>query len=209
MDKNSLLNPKIFYTEAPILLLDDTPVTKKKLHKCSKEAVAGELEGFVKGLVTYMVVDGLVVQLMSTISCINVLNKFNVKEVGALVDLGMDKASIFARILIMNMMVRFILSNYVVVFRTLLPYEQVLRHQLCSLFMTSLRTNAEVISFEGETAEPYFRRLVLRSVAHIIRLYSSSLVMESEICIMRGFASNSKPHAFQGRLFRLGDCMDK
>ncbi|CAK9187182.1 unnamed protein product [Ilex paraguariensis] len=204
MDKNSLLNPKIFYTEAPILLLDDTPVTKKKLHKCSKEAVAGELEGFVKGLVTYMVVDGLVVQLMSTISCINVLNKFNVKEVGALVDLGMDKEPMLK----LNYS-RFILSNYVVVFRTLLPYEQVLRHQLCSLFMTSLRTNAEVISFEGETAEPYFRRLVLRSVAHIIRLYSSSLVMESEICIMRGFASNSKPHAFQGRLFRLGDCMDK
>lgn len=65
-----------------------------------------------------------------------------------------------------------------VVFRTLLPYEQVLRHQICSLLMTSLRINSEL---EGEAGEPYFRRVVLRSVAHIIRLYSSSLVTESEV----------------------------
>ncbi|XP_027363555.1 protein MON2 homolog isoform X3 [Abrus precatorius] len=44
--------------------------------------------------------------------------------------------------------------------------------------MTSLRTNAEL---EGETGEPGFRRLVLRSVAHIIRLYSSSLITECEV----------------------------
>lgn len=72
----------------------------------------------------------------------------------------------------------FVLSNYVVVFRTLVSYEQVLRHQICSLLMTSLRTNAEV---EGEAGEPSFRRLVLRSVAHIIRLYSSSLITECEV----------------------------
>ncbi|KAK3011261.1 hypothetical protein RJ639_010612 [Escallonia herrerae] len=72
----------------------------------------------------------------------------------------------------------FILSNYVVVFRTLLPYQQVLQHQICSLLMTSLRTNTEL---EGEAGEPYFRRLVLRSVAHIIRLYSKSLITESEV----------------------------
>ncbi|KAL5566940.1 hypothetical protein UlMin_030104 [Ulmus minor] len=72
----------------------------------------------------------------------------------------------------------FILSNYVAVFRALLPYEQVLRHQICSVLMTSLRTDAEL---EGEAGEPSFRRLVLRSVAHIIRLYSSSLVTESEV----------------------------
>lgn len=72
----------------------------------------------------------------------------------------------------------FILSNYVAVFRILVSYEQVLRHQICSLLMTSLRTNAEL---EGETGEPYFRRLVLRSVAHIIRLYSSSLITECEV----------------------------
>lgn len=40
--------------------------------------------GFVKGVVTYMVMDDLVVKPMSTISSITMLNKFNVKEVGAL-----------------------------------------------------------------------------------------------------------------------------
>ncbi|KAL0397341.1 UNVERIFIED_CONTAM: protein MON2 [Sesamum calycinum] len=75
-------------------------------------------------------------------------------------------------------LLEFILSNYVVLFRTLIPFEQVLRHQICSLLMTSLRTNSEI---EGELGEPYFRRLVLRSVAHIIRLYSSSLTTESEV----------------------------
>jgi hypothetical protein len=73
---------------------------------------------------------------------------------------------------------RFVLSTYVPVFRTLLSYQQVLRHQICSLLMTSLRTNVEL---EGEAGEPAFRRLVLRLVAHVIRLYSSSLVTESEV----------------------------
>ncbi|KAJ7973440.1 protein MON2-like isoform X1 [Quillaja saponaria] len=72
----------------------------------------------------------------------------------------------------------FVLANYVMVFRTLVLYKQVLRHQICSLLMTSLRTNAE---FEGEAGEPSFRRLVLRSVAHIIRHYSSSLITECEV----------------------------
>ncbi|KAL7612600.1 hypothetical protein Lser_V15G08702 [Lactuca serriola] len=40
--------------------------------------------GFVKGVVTYMVSDDLVVKPMSTISSITMLNKFNVKEVGCL-----------------------------------------------------------------------------------------------------------------------------
>ncbi|XP_010923723.2 uncharacterized protein [Elaeis guineensis] len=72
----------------------------------------------------------------------------------------------------------FILSHYVAVFQTLVSYEQVLRHQICSLLMTSLRTNVEL---EGEAGEPTFRRLVLRSVAHVIRLYSLSLVTETEV----------------------------
>ncbi|XP_042986113.1 protein MON2 homolog isoform X8 [Carya illinoinensis] len=86
----------------------------------------------------------------------------------------------------------FILSNYVAVFRTLVPYEQVLRYQICSVLMTSIRTNAELefsflqmysifIQPEGEAGEPSFRRMVLRSVAHIIRLYSSSLITECEV----------------------------
>ncbi|KAL4576361.1 hypothetical protein LXL04_012453 [Taraxacum kok-saghyz] len=40
--------------------------------------------GFVKGVVTYMVMDDLEVKPMSTISSITMLNKFNVKEVGGL-----------------------------------------------------------------------------------------------------------------------------
>ncbi|KAL0460634.1 UNVERIFIED_CONTAM: hypothetical protein Slati_0690600 [Sesamum latifolium] len=52
--------------------------------------------GFVKGVVTYMLMDNLEVNPMSTISSITLLNKFNVKEVGLLqekvVNLGMDEA---------------------------------------------------------------------------------------------------------------------
>lgn len=38
-----------------------------------------------------------------------------------------------------------------------------------------------IFKLDGEAGEPTFRRLVLRSVAHVIRLYSSSLVTESEV----------------------------
>ncbi|XP_021311537.1 protein MON2 homolog isoform X3 [Sorghum bicolor] len=72
----------------------------------------------------------------------------------------------------------FVLSTYVAIFQALLSYQQVLRHQICSLLMTSLRTNVEL---EGEAGEPSYRRLVLRLVSHVIRLYSSSLVTESEV----------------------------
>ncbi|KAF7132053.1 hypothetical protein RHSIM_Rhsim09G0162900 [Rhododendron simsii] len=63
-------------------------------------AVANEVAavgegGFVKGVVTYMVMDDLEVTPMSTISSITMLNKFNVKDVGALeervVDMGMPE----------------------------------------------------------------------------------------------------------------------
>ncbi|KAI3461371.1 hypothetical protein Pfo_018034 [Paulownia fortunei] len=52
--------------------------------------------GYVKGVVTYMVMDDLVVMPLSNISSITLLNKFNVKEVSALeekvVNSGMDEA---------------------------------------------------------------------------------------------------------------------
>ncbi|KAG8371272.1 hypothetical protein BUALT_Bualt13G0070300 [Buddleja alternifolia] len=52
--------------------------------------------GFVKGVVTYMIMDNLEVKPMSTISSITLLNKFNVKDVGELeekvVNLGMNEA---------------------------------------------------------------------------------------------------------------------
>ncbi|KAB1217958.1 hypothetical protein CJ030_MR3G014632 [Morella rubra] len=46
----------------------------------AEKATSGE-GGYVKGVVTYMVMDDLVVRPMSTISSITLLNKFNVKEV--------------------------------------------------------------------------------------------------------------------------------
>ncbi|KAH6836731.1 hypothetical protein C2S53_007388 [Perilla frutescens var. hirtella] len=61
-------------------------------------AVQGAAEGvgIVKEVVTYMVMDDLVVKPMSTISSITLLNKFSVKDVGALeekvVHLGMNEA---------------------------------------------------------------------------------------------------------------------
>ncbi|CAI0467693.1 unnamed protein product [Linum tenue] len=57
--------------------------------------VNSEEGGFVKGVITYMVMDNLEVKPMSTISSITMLNKFNVQEVGALeekvIELGMDE----------------------------------------------------------------------------------------------------------------------
>ncbi|XP_049409836.1 uncharacterized protein LOC125873036 [Solanum stenotomum] len=51
--------------------------------------------GFVKDVVTYMVMDDLVIKPMSTISSITLLNKFNVKDVGVLqeevVNFGMEE----------------------------------------------------------------------------------------------------------------------
>lgn len=49
--------------------------------------------GYVKGVITYMIMDDLVVRPMSVISCITLLNKFNIKEIGGLeektIDVGM------------------------------------------------------------------------------------------------------------------------
>ncbi|KAH7537280.1 hypothetical protein FEM48_Zijuj03G0076000 [Ziziphus jujuba var. spinosa] len=53
--------------------------------KSSSSCGCGE-GGFVKGVVNYMVMDDLEVSPMSTISSIAILNKFDVKEVGALQD---------------------------------------------------------------------------------------------------------------------------
>ncbi|KAG8391022.1 hypothetical protein BUALT_Bualt01G0144800 [Buddleja alternifolia] len=57
---------------------------------------SGSEGGFVKGVVTYMVLDDLSVMPLSSISSITLLNKFNVKDVSALeekvVTLGMNEA---------------------------------------------------------------------------------------------------------------------
>jgi Protein of unknown function (DUF674) len=47
-------------------------------------AVSGENKGYVKGVVTYSVMDDLTVVPMSTISSIVLLNKFQIKDLGSL-----------------------------------------------------------------------------------------------------------------------------
>lgn len=73
----------------------------------SAESSAGKGVGFVKPVVTYMIMDDLEVKPMSTISTIA---QFNVRDFGALeqkvVDLGMDEVSFF----------NFILNNLIVVY---------------------------------------------------------------------------------------------
>ncbi|KAF4362975.1 hypothetical protein F8388_020491 [Cannabis sativa] len=49
-------------------------------------SLGGDEGGFVKGVVTYMIMDDLQVKPMSTISSIAMLNQFHVKEVGSLVE---------------------------------------------------------------------------------------------------------------------------
>ncbi|XP_048140272.1 uncharacterized protein LOC125316303 [Rhodamnia argentea] len=52
--------------------------------------------GYVRGMVTYMAMDGLVMKPMSSISCITLLNRYNAHEIGDLqekvIDFGMDEA---------------------------------------------------------------------------------------------------------------------
>ncbi|GAB4857129.1 hypothetical protein Ancab_015040 [Ancistrocladus abbreviatus] len=52
-------------------------------------------DGYVKGVVTYMIMDDLVVKPMSTISSITLLNRFSIKDVSSLeekvVHLGLDE----------------------------------------------------------------------------------------------------------------------
>ena len=58
----------------------------------SSSSSSSDEGGLVKGMVTYMVMDDLVVKPMSTISTITLLNKFKVKDVGALEEKVVDFA---------------------------------------------------------------------------------------------------------------------
>nr|XP_025621639.1 uncharacterized protein LOC112713106 [Arachis hypogaea] len=88
LSRDVLLNPGFPSSSTAIsgLLLPSSAAATGRVHGSS---------GFVKEVVTYMVMDDLVIQPMSTISSITLLNKFNVKEVGALqekvVELGMNE----------------------------------------------------------------------------------------------------------------------
>ncbi|KAL3620100.1 hypothetical protein CASFOL_035012 [Castilleja foliolosa] len=72
-----------------------SPMTYVAPPSGGKPLVSNE-DGFVKGVMTYMVMDDLVVTPMSTISSITLLNKFNIKEVGSLeekvVSFGLNEA---------------------------------------------------------------------------------------------------------------------
>ncbi|KAI8539907.1 hypothetical protein RHMOL_Rhmol09G0219300 [Rhododendron molle] len=91
--KEVLLKPKAAAcsTEASLFLTDDDSAAKK-VYMCGNYHRQG---GYVKGVVTYMVMDDLVVTPMSTISGIAMLSKCNVTNVGALeekvVSFGMDE----------------------------------------------------------------------------------------------------------------------
>nr|KAJ0221673.1 hypothetical protein LSAT_V11C200093160 [Lactuca sativa] len=100
--KSSVLNPKTVKYGAYVPLLlppnDHNIPMAQKFYRCNSSCYSNltfvggggmlngmaEGGGFVKGVVTYMVSDDLVVKPMSTISSITMLNKFNVKEVGCL-----------------------------------------------------------------------------------------------------------------------------
>ncbi|KAL6326756.1 hypothetical protein AAG906_010931 [Vitis piasezkii] len=86
-------------------MADDNSATCLSCRRCTSTEVnyiappaanqsSSDEGGFVRGVVTYMVMDDLVVKPMSTISSITLLNKFNVKEVGALEGLKLLKASL-------------------------------------------------------------------------------------------------------------------
>eukprot|EP00897_Mesotaenium_endlicherianum_P003848 jgi/Mesen1/3491/ME000197S02510 len=75
-------------------------------------------------------------------------------------------------------MLEYVISHYIVVFRKLVPFEQVLRQRVCSLLMTSLRATGDM---DGEGGEPAYRRLVLRAVATVTRLYHSIMTTECEV----------------------------
>ncbi|KAJ8450501.1 hypothetical protein Cgig2_002186 [Carnegiea gigantea] len=64
--------------------------------KSSKSNTAASTDGYVKGVVTYMVMDNLEVKPMSTISSLALMNKFHVKDITSLmekhVQVGFDEA---------------------------------------------------------------------------------------------------------------------
>ena len=121
--KDSLLKPRAYFSAGTGLPLHLPNVeSSRKLYRCCKRVsefntscVCGRsmveetkyvgtpsannpyssVGDYVKGKVTYMVTDDLAVKPLSTVSILTLLNKFNIKEIGALeekvVDLGMDE----------------------------------------------------------------------------------------------------------------------
>ncbi|MQM09289.1 hypothetical protein Taro_042157 [Colocasia esculenta] len=77
-------------------------------------------EGYVQGVVTYVVMDDLAVEPMSTISCITVLNRFQIKDLSSLeertVELGFEegllmlKASLLSKTILSDVFLRTTIS---------------------------------------------------------------------------------------------------
>ncbi|XP_068315771.1 uncharacterized protein [Pyrus communis] len=83
------------YSSRPIVVTDDPKATCPTcgasintkatfVHRSEAEGTKSGEGGYVKGVVTYMIMDDLAVKPMSTISSVTMLNTFNVKDVGAL-----------------------------------------------------------------------------------------------------------------------------
>nr|KAJ0190326.1 hypothetical protein LSAT_V11C800441690 [Lactuca sativa] len=92
IDKDVIFNPEIAFNGNMFLLLndafaDDKPATSKTLYRCSFTSRSGYYAldgGYVKDVVTYMVMDNLVVKPMSTISTITLINNFVVNDLSQL-----------------------------------------------------------------------------------------------------------------------------
>ncbi|KAL2323902.1 hypothetical protein Fmac_022960 [Flemingia macrophylla] len=87
-NKDVLLKPMAPISSAAISGLLPSNVNRSDKKKGNEvlqvaEDVLPNKNGFMKEVVTYMIMDDLVITPMSTISSITLLNKFNVKEVGA------------------------------------------------------------------------------------------------------------------------------
>ncbi|XP_038691339.1 uncharacterized protein LOC119989732 [Tripterygium wilfordii] len=96
---NSYSNCRVYVSNDPNVvcpqcqhLMNFQATYVKKPNKGASSSTEG---GYVKGVVTYMIMDDLAVKPMSTISSVTLLNKFNVKDLGALeekeVNLSMDE----------------------------------------------------------------------------------------------------------------------
>ncbi|XP_044508889.1 uncharacterized protein LOC123227834 [Mangifera indica] len=94
-NSNVAENPKIVCPSCNRQMTREVPyLTASSKSVGTSTAAVGE-GGFVKGVVTYVIMDNLVLKPMSTISSIALLNKFNVKDVRSLekkvVDFGVEE----------------------------------------------------------------------------------------------------------------------
>ncbi|MED6119631.1 hypothetical protein PIB30_013263 [Stylosanthes scabra] len=87
INNHSQITPKLYRCNSGCGIAGNT-VTDVYNSRCAAPATSAHSNdnnnGFVKEVITYMIMDNLVIQPMSTISSITMLNQFNVKDVGVL-----------------------------------------------------------------------------------------------------------------------------